>query len=52
MYHGECLFAKIYPREVSRHFKGGKVNFVIYSKPSMVQFISNLSDMESFVDSS
>ena len=43
---------KIYPREVSRGYPNGKLNFVIYAKPSVLQFSSNNSSLEREVDSS
>lgn len=51
MYHGECSFLKVYPRDISRHYPEGKLNFVIYSKPSLIQFSSNTSSVEKIVDS-
>jgi len=51
MYHGEGSFLKIYPREVSRAYAGGKLNFVVYAKPSMLKFTNNSSAMESIIDS-
>jgi hypothetical protein len=51
MYHGEGSFLKIYPREVSRSYPAGKLNFVIYSKQSMLSFSSNSSSLEKIVDS-
>lgn len=51
MYHGEASFLKIYPREISRNYPGGILNFVIYAKPSLVKFSSNYSSLEKFIDS-
>ena len=51
MYHGEASFLKIYPREVSRTYAGGKLNFVVYAKPSMLKFTSNSSGLEKIIDS-
>jgi len=45
MYHGEASFLKVYPREVSRGFAGGKLNFVVYTKPSLLKFSSNSSGL-------
>lgn len=45
MYHGEGSFLKVYPREISRHFPEGKLNFVVYSKPSLLQFSNNVSNV-------
>ena len=52
MYHGDGSFLKIYPREVSRHYIEGKLNFVIYAKPSVLQFSNNSSSLEREVNSS
>jgi hypothetical protein len=52
MYHGEGSFLKVYPREVSRHYPEGRLNFVVYAKPSVLQFRSNDSSLEQEVDSS
>jgi len=46
LYHGEGSFLKVYPREVSRGYPEGKINFVIYAKPSVLQFTSNNSSLE------
>lgn len=51
LYHGEGAFMKIYPRDVSRNYADGKLNFVIYSKPSMLKFSSNASSVEKIVES-
>ena len=51
MYHGEGCFLKIYPKEVSRNYAGGKLNFVVYSKPSMLKFTNNSSTLEKIIDS-
>ena len=51
MYHGEGSFLKVYPRDVSRGFAEGKINFVVYSKASMLKFSSNASAVEKIVDS-
>jgi hypothetical protein len=42
---------KVYPRDVSRNYPEGKINFVVYSKPSMLKFSSNASLVEKIVDS-
>jgi hypothetical protein len=52
MYHGESAFLKVYPRDISRHFPEGKLSFVIYAKPSLLQFSSNVSSVEKIVESS
>jgi len=51
MYHGEASFLKIYSREVSRSYVDGKLNFVIYSKPSLLKFSNNSSLVEKVIDS-
>lgn len=51
MYHGEGSFLKIYPREVSRGYAGGKINFVIYPKSSLLKFTSNSIALEKIVNS-
>lgn len=51
MYHGEGSFLKVYPRDVSRNYSEGKINFIIYSKPSLVKFSSSSSGVERIVDS-
>jgi hypothetical protein len=50
LYHGEVVFQKIYPRDVSRAYPEGKVNMVIYPKPSLVQFSSMSSSVEERVN--
>jgi hypothetical protein len=52
MYHGEGSFLKVYPRDVSRNYPEGKMHFVIYSKPSTIQFSSNSMTVEKIVESS
>jgi hypothetical protein len=51
MYHGEGSFLKVYPKDVSRSYPDGKINFVIYSKPSLVQFSNSSSGVERIVES-
>lgn len=36
LYKGEAWFEKIYARDVSRAYPDGKVNLVIYAKPSAI----------------
>lgn len=50
MYHGEGVFLKVYPRDVSRHYSSGKLHFVVYCKPSMLKFSSNSNVVEKLVD--
>lgn len=38
LYKGEASFVKLYAREVSRVYSDGKVNLVIYSKPSTLLY--------------
>lgn len=38
LYKGEASFAKIYAREVSRVYPEGKINLVIYTKPSTLLY--------------
>lgn len=45
MYHGEGSFNKIYPRDVSRHYPEGKVNIIVYAKPSLIKFSNNASSV-------
>lgn len=52
MFHGEGSFLKVYPREVSRNYQEGKLNFVVYAKPSVLKFSSNNSSLEREVVSS
>lgn len=38
LYKGEASFAKLYARDVSRVYPEGKINLVIYSKPSTLRY--------------
>ena len=38
MIKGECEFKKMYAREVSRIYPSGKLNFIIYPKPSTLVY--------------
>lgn len=38
LYKGEASFEKIYARDVSRAYPDGKVNLVIYAKPSAILY--------------
>lgn len=38
LYKGEAWFEKIYARDVSRAYPDGKVNLVIYAKPSAILY--------------
>lgn len=50
LYHGEGNYSKIYPRDVSRSYEGGRVNFVVYPKPSMLYYSGNASSLEEKVN--
>lgn len=50
LYNGEASFLKLYARDVSRSYRDGKVNIVIYPKPSTLVYSSSGS-VESYVDS-
>lgn len=52
MYHGEAAFLKVYPRDVSRSYPSGKLNFLIYAKPNTLTFASSTSSLEAVVDCS
>ncbi len=45
MYRGQGSFLKVYPKDVSRSYPKGIVNFVIYAKPSLLQFSNNASNL-------
>lgn len=49
LYHGEALFHKLYPRDVSRQFQNGKIDVVIYPKPSLIKFSTSASNVEQVV---
>jgi hypothetical protein len=38
MYLGEALFEKVYARDISRHYKEGKIILVVYCKPSTLVY--------------
>jgi hypothetical protein len=46
LYHGQGNYCKIYPRDVSRYYENGKINFVVYPKPSMLHYSGNNSALE------
>lgn len=50
LYHGEASFLKIYPRDVSRQFENGKVDIIIYPKPSLIRFSTEAGTVEQRVD--
>lgn len=50
MYHGEASFMKIYPRDVSRNFRNGKMSVVVYPKPSLIKFTTSATNMEEIID--
>lgn len=41
LYRGEAQFEKLYAREVSRIYPGGKVNIVIYPKQSSIRYFTS-----------
>lgn len=52
LYHGAGSFLKIYPRDISRQYLEGKINFIIYARPSVLKFQDNNSTLEKDVDCS
>jgi hypothetical protein len=40
----------IYPRDVSRQFEHGKVDIIIYPKPSLIKFSTEAGTVEQRVD--
>ena len=50
MYHGEALFMKIYPRDVSRKLRNGKISLIVYPKTSLIEFTTSASNMEEIID--
>jgi len=46
LYHGEGAFQKVFPRDVSRHYVEGKLNYVIYPKSSLLKFSNNSNSLE------
>jgi hypothetical protein len=52
LYHGEGSFLKVYPRAVSRGYPEGYLNFVIYSKPSLLQYNNHHTGVEQEAESS
>ena len=49
LYHGEAEFNKIYTKDISRTFPNGRVNIVIYAKPSILIYDGLTSDYEEHV---
>lgn len=43
LYHGQASFNKIYPKDISRTFKNGRSNIIIYRKPSFLVYQSHNS---------
>lgn len=43
LYKGEASFVKLYARDVSRVYPEGKINLVIYSKPSALLYAGSNS---------
>lgn len=50
LYNGEGSFAKIYARDVSRNYQDGRINIVIYSKPTTLMY-SHAGTYERLVNS-
>lgn len=50
LYHGEASFLKIYPRDVSRQFENGKIDIIIYPKPSLIKFSTEAGMVEQRVN--
>lgn len=36
LYHGQAEFNKIYTKDISRTFPNGRLNIIVYAKPSML----------------
>jgi hypothetical protein len=43
MYHGTAEFNKIYTQDISKTFLNGKVNILVYSKPSILIYSGHVS---------
>ena len=43
LYKGEASFVKLYARDVSRSYVNGKVNLVVYAKPSTLLYSNSNS---------
>ena len=50
LYHGEAEFNKIYTKDISRTFPNGRVNIVVYAKPSMLVYDGLTSEYEQHID--
>ena len=50
LYHGEASFVRIHPRDVSRNLPNGKINILIYPKPSLIKFTSSASCLEQWIN--
>jgi hypothetical protein len=50
LYHGEASFAKISPRDVSRSFPNGKVDFIVYPRQSLIQFSTSATSLEEHIN--
>lgn len=48
LYKGEASFVKLYARDVSRNYPEGKINLVVYAKPSTLVY-SNSGSYEKYV---
>ena len=49
LFKGEASFEKLYARDVSRIYPDGKINLVVYAKPSALLY-SQSSSFESFAN--
>lgn len=50
LYKGEASLVKLYARDVSRIYPEGKVNLVIYTKPSTLKYAGS-SSLDTMVES-
>lgn len=50
LYQGEAEFNKIYTKDISRTFPNGRVNIVIYAKPSALIYGGLTSEYEEHID--
>ena len=42
LYEGQAALSKIYLRDISKPYPGGKINLVLYCKPSVLVYPGNL----------
>jgi len=50
LYHGSAEFNKIYTRDISRTFPNGRLNLIVYAKPSMLIYDGLTTEFEEHVD--